>query len=191
MFDIPIKKGFISGTPKEIQQTWDILQDIWVSCNRGAWSGETGVSTGQKTLDLHTYHEFDWIIGQMFPHVIDYWDKDLGYAPTDIQPVAAWANLHEDGDYTQEHSHSAGIRQSHVSSVFYLKKGEGGDIEFCDPLDHIRRFTPLARSIDDAILSDSVPSLTGDFLLFPGWLRHRTQPAIGKRVAISINYNGF
>ena len=190
MFDIPIKKGFVSGTPKEIQQTWDILQDIWGSCDRGGWSGETGLSTGQQILDLHTYKEFDWITNQIMLDVIEYWDKDLGYVPADIQPVASWANLHTDGDYTQEHSHSGGIRQAHVASVFYLKKGEGGDIEFCDPLDHIRRFTPLAKSVDDAILSQSMPSVTGDFLLFPGWLRHRTQPAIGKRVALSINFNG-
>jgi|TARA_B100000035_G_scaffold15313_1_gene12464 uncharacterized protein (TIGR02466 family) len=190
MFDIPIKKGFISGTAREIQLTWDILRDIWDSCEKGAWSGETGVSTGEQILDLHVYKEFDWIVGQMIPHVIEYWDKDLGYCPAHIQPVASWANLHIDGDFTQEHSHSAGIRQAHVASVFYLKKGEGGDIEFCDPLDHIRRFTPLAKSVDDAILSQSMPCTTGDFLLFPGWLRHRTQPAIGKRVAISINFNG-
>jgi len=190
MFDIPIKKGFITGTQSEIKLTWDILHDIWSTCDKGAWSGETGVSTGQQILDLHVYKEFDWIVGQLIPNVIEYWDKDLGYCPAHIQPVASWANLHIDGDCTQEHSHSAGIRQAHVASVFYLKKGEGGDIEFCDPLDHIRRFTPLARSVDDAILSESMPCTTGDFLLFPGWLRHRTQPAIGKRVAISINFNG-
>jgi len=190
MFDIPIKKGFITGTQSEIKLTWDILHDIWSTCDKGVWSGETGVSTGQQILDLHVYKEFDWIVGQLIPNVIEYWDKDLGYCPAHIQPVASWANLHTEGDFTQEHSHSAGIRQAHVASVFYLKKGDGGDIEFCDPLDHIRRFTPLARSVNDAILSESMPCTTGDFLLFPGWLRHRTQPAIGKRVAISINFNG-
>ena len=192
MFDIPIKKGFNSGTPKEIQQTWDILQDIWRVFDKGGFSAETGFSTGQwlDTYDLHDFEEFDWIVKQMMPEVIEYWDKDLGYVPANIIPVASWANLHTEGDHTKEHSHSAGIRQAHVATVFYLKKGEGGDIEFCDPLDHIRRFTPLARSVDDAILSQSIPTLTGDYLMFPGWLRHRTQPATGKRVAISINFNG-
>jgi hypothetical protein len=190
MFDIPIKKGYIFGTPKEIKQTWDILQDMWSYCDRGVWSGETGLSTGQQALDLHAYQEFDWIISQMIPHVINYWDKDLKYAPASIEPVSSWANLHEDGDYTKEHSHSDGIRQAHVASAFYLEKGEGGDVEFCDPLDCIRRLTPLAKPAGDAIISESMPCTTGDFLLFPGWVRHRTQPAIGKRVAISINFNG-
>lgn len=190
MFDIPVRKGFVTGHAQQISDLWNLLGEIWNDCERGVWSGESGRSTGQQLLDLHDYPEMEWVIQQMMPEVINYWDNDLKYAPTNIQPVASWSNLHEDGDFTAEHSHSDGLRQAHVASVFYLKKAEGGDIEFCDPLDYVKRLTPLARSAEDAILSESMPCTTGDFLLFPGWLRHRTQPAIGKRVAISINFNG-
>ena len=192
MFDIPVRKGFVTGNSQQIHDLWNLLGDIWNECDRGEWSGESGRSTGQQLLDLHAYPEMDWIIQEMMPDVIDFWDKDLKYASANIQPTASWANLHEDGDTTAEHSHSDGKRQAHVASVFYLKKSpDGGHIEFCDPLDYVKRHPPLATCAGDAILSESMPASTGDFILFPGWLRHRTQPAVGKRVAISINFNGY
>ena len=192
MFDIPVRKGFVTGNSQQIHDLWNLLGDIWNECDRGEWSGESGRSTGQQLLDLHAYPEMDWIIQEMMPDVIDFWDNDLKYASANIQPTASWANLHEDGDTTAEHSHSDGKRQAHVASVFYLKKSpDGGHIEFCDPLDYVKRHTPLATCAGDAILSESMPASTADFILFPGWLRHRTQPAVGKRVAISINFNGY
>ena len=77
-----------------------------------------------------------------------------------------------------------------VLSVYYLEKDEGGDICLCDPLDYIRRLTPLKKDWGDAIIAEPVPTRTGDFLLFPGWIRHRTNRATNKRQAISINFNG-
>ena len=155
------------------------------------WAGETGKSTGQKDLFLHERTEMNWIINAMYPHVLKYWDQNLKYNPTKIIPVSSWANLHEDGDNTNEHSHSDGMNQAHVASVFYLEKEQGGDIEFCNPLDYIHRLTPRAIGLGDKILSETVACSTGDFLLFPGWLRHRTTPANGRRIAISINFNGM
>lgn len=190
LFSIPVHKASLTGTEKEIKDTWDLLNDIWDECSPGQFSGETGKSTAEKTMYLHECPEMQWIIDQMMPSVIEYWDKQLNFMPAAIAPTHSWANLHNDGDYTKEHSHSAGPRQAHVASVFYLKKQEGGDIEFCNPLDYIHRLTPLRDPVDDAILSHKVDCLTGDFLLFPGWLRHRTSPANGKRVAISVNYYG-
>ena len=61
MFDIPVRKGFITGTAPEIHNTWNLLTDIWNECDKGSWSGESGKSTGQQLLDIHTYPELDWI----------------------------------------------------------------------------------------------------------------------------------
>jgi len=190
MFSIPIYKGSLSGDVVDIENTWDLLNDIWGECEEGVWSGETGRTTAEKNLMLHTYREMEWIIEGMLPSVVDYWDNHLRYAPSQIQVSSSWANLHFDNDVTMEHSHSDGVRQAHVASVFYLKKQEGGDILFCNPLDYIHRLTPLANPVGDAILSKEVKCLTGDFLLFPGWLRHKTSPSNGKRVAISVNFYG-
>ena len=50
--------------------------------------------------------------------------------------------------------------------------------------------TPLAGEQGDMLMSESIPSKTGDFFLFPGWMRHRTSPTKNKRIAISINFRG-
>ena len=72
-----------------------------------------------------------------------------------------------------------------------MEKQEGGDIELINPLDYLHRFTPLAKDHGDMLMSESISCVTGDFLLFPGWMRHRTQPATSNRKAISINFNGY
>tara|TARA_B100000073_G_C23569763_1_gene507614 strand:+ start:171 stop:761 length:591 start_codon:yes stop_codon:yes gene_type:complete len=191
LFSVPVYKDNVKGTSEEILNTFNLLDSIWKDCDREVWAGETGKSTGQKDLFLHERTEMNWIINAMYPHVLKYWDQNLKYNPTKILPVSSWANLHEDGDNTNEHSHSDGMNQAHVASVFYLEKEQGGDIEFCNPLDYIHRLTPRAIGLGDKILSETVACSTGDFLLFPGWLRHRTTPANGRRIAISINFNGM
>ena len=174
-----------------LSQDFNIPSNLWDGCHEGAWSGETGQSTGEVDVFLHEREDsVRNLIDALFPSVLEYWEH-LGYAPADIQPVSSWANNHRSGDYTREHSHSDGIRQSHISAVYYIEKCDGGDIEFVNPLDYIHRLTPRVGEVGDMLLSESVRTETWDFLLFPGWLRHRTQPTLHPRKAISINFTGF
>ena len=186
LFSIPVYKG-------HLDQSFNI-PDLWSGLSKGVWSGETGYTTAQSDLMLwESVPEVEDLIGAMFPYVAKYWDEQLGYDKCELRPSSAWANWHEPGDFTAEHSHAAGARQTHVASVFYMEKQEGGDIELINPLDYIHRLTPLSldRSPGDMLMSESISCVTGDFLLFPGWMRHRTQPATTTRKAISINFNGY
>ena len=184
LFSIPVYKG-------HIEEDFNI-PDLWSGLSKGVWSGETGYSTAQSDLMLwESFPEVEDLINELFPHVATYWDYDLKYEKAELSPSSAWANWHEVGDYTAEHSHAAGARQTHVAAVYYIEKGEGGDIELINPLDYIHRLTPLANSPGDMLMSESISCVTGDFLLFPGWMRHRTQPATSNRKAISINFNGY
>ena len=184
LFPIRIFHGHLS-------QDFGIPDTLWDGCAEGVWSGETGQSTGQFDVLLHDREDsVRNLIDALFPSVLNYWET-LGYAPSNIVPTASWANYHQAGDYTKEHSHSDGHRQAHVVAVYYIEKCDGGDIEFANPLDYIHRLTPLAGEIGDMLMSESVETETGDFILFPGWLRHRTQPTPTPRKAISINFTGF
>ena len=184
LFPIRIFHGHLS-------QDFGIPDTLWDGCAEGVWSGETGQSTGQFDVLLHEREKsVRDIIDAMFPSVLEYWEI-LGYVAADIQPIASWANSHQAGDYTKEHSHSAGSRQAHVGSVYYIDKQQGGDLEFANPLDYVHRLTPRGGEIGDMLISESVETETGDFILFPGWLRHRTQPTPTPRKAISINFTGF
>ena len=186
LFPVPVLKGHID--PPE--GLYEMLQEKYKQCNKAAWAVESNLSTGELGMHLMEDPLVATIIETMLPSVLDYWDQYLKYAPAQIEPTSCWSNIHQEGDWTGEHSHSSGQYGCHVASVYYLEKGEGGDIQLCDPLDYIRRLTPLQKDWGESIISETVPTETGDFLLFPGWIRHRTQFATGQRQAISINFNG-
>ena len=187
LFPVPVLQGHLDPPLGLLEE----LESMYKECTPGAWASETGVSTGELGMNLHQRSPLmeDLITGMM-DAVVEYWDQHLGYAPAEIQPTASWSNLHGRGDYTGEHSHCNGRLGCHIASVYYLQKDEGGDICLCDPLDYIRRLTPLQKDNGDAIISEPVAARTGDFLLFPGWIRHKTNRATNKRQAISINFNG-
>ena len=187
LFPVPVLQGHVDPPLGLVEE----LTSMYKDCNRGVWASETGVSTGELGMFLHEVSPLlQDLIESMMDTVVEYWDQHLGYAPAEIRPTASWSNLHTRGDYTGEHSHCNGRLGCHIASVYYLQKDEGGDICLCDPLDYIRRLTPLQKDNGDAIISEPVPTRTGDFLLFPGWVRHRTNRATNKRQAISINFNG-
>ena len=186
LFSIPVWQGHIDP-PEGLHE---MLQEKYKQCNKAAWAKESNLSTGELGMDLMMEPLVAQIIEEMMGSVIEYWDQHLKFAPAQIEPTSCWANIHQEGDTTGEHSHSSGKFGCHIASVYYLEKGEGGNIQLCDPIDYIRRLTPLQKDWRESIISETVPTETGDFILFPGWIRHRTEPATGQRQAISINFNG-
>ena len=187
LFPVPVLKGHIDPPEGLFEAIAEKLED----CHKGKWARETGKSTGEFGMDLDKkVPQVSELIDLMLPTVVDYWDQHLLYAPAQIEPTSCRANWHTYNDFTGEHSHSSGKFGCHIASVYYLEKDEGGDICLCDPLDYIRRLTPLQKDWREPIISEPVPTRTGDFLLFPGWVRHKTNRATNKRQAISINFNG-
>jgi len=80
-----------------------------------------------------------------------------------------WVNVHGKGGATLEHNHG----ECPLIVTAYLQLEEGnGYIQYKDPLEYIKAFRPKECLIKEFI---SVPAITGDVLLFPGWLRHRTE----------------
>jgi|TARA_B100001113_G_scaffold226618_1_gene186042 hypothetical protein len=186
LFAIPIHHGKLDLPLDNLRNR---LDNLFQQCDRGVWAGETGLSTGQLGLDLHQYPEVSSLVDAIMPRVHEYWEV-LHYVPATLEVESCWANQHSVGDRTQEHGHCDGHRQTHVASVFYVEKVEGADLEFINPLDYIHKMTPLAGEQGDMLMSESIASKTGDFFLFPGWMRHRTSPTKNKRIAISINFKG-
>ena len=187
LFPVPVLKGHIDPPKGLFEAIAERLED----CHKGKWASETGKSTGEFSVFLHEEEPLvAQLIEMMMPDVLQYWDQSLGYAAAEVKATASWSNWHTYNDFTGEHSHCNGRLGCHIASVYYLEKDEGGDICLCDPLDYIRRLTPLQKDNGDAIIAEPVPTRTGDFLLFPGWIRHRTNRATNKRQAISINFNG-
>ena len=96
----------------------------------------------------------------------------------------SWLNYHDKGGATYPHCHGMAVLS--VTTYLNLPPG-GGFIEFKDPHHNLqslhRRSKPLSEWCE-------VPTSTGDVLLFPGWLMHRTQAshADERRWVLTVNY---
>ena len=125
------------------------------------------------------------------------WDEPRSnkYADFAVTLRDSWANLHYAKDTTAEHSHSDGWSgNTHISGVYYLRKpSQEGHIHMCDPMDYVKRLTPMKEMYGIETISQEVECQQYDFILFPSWARHRV-PSFTvneERIAISFNYIGY
>lgn len=194
LFATPIYKVNLPPNDFQYNALDELLSTMLASSVEHAWAGETGKSTGEKDLYLFRKIEMRWLLDAAMPHVRTFW-KQLDYrSTTNLSITSSWANLHQYGQTTKEHSHCGGAEKGHISAVYYFKKPEhSGNIMFTDPLEYIHKMTPVAV-YDETIHSmhHEVKADQFDLVLFPSWVKHQTQPNLSNedRIAISINYIG-
>ena len=84
----------------------------------------------------------------------------------------SWVNVHGKGGYTRIHTHGPCT----LTTAAYLNLPEsGGYIEFLDPLEQVKLYH--MKDFDEEEFNwKKVEAKTGDVLIFPGWIKHRTQP---------------
>lgn len=194
LFPTPVNKVQITPTLEQFEKTNNLLSKIFADSSNAQWALEDGKSTGEHGLDLHTCPELEWLVSQTLGPIREYWDY-LGYRKNaTIVPDSAWANLHMFSQSTGEHAHCGGSSKSHISSVYYFKKPtNSGHIEFVDPLEYIHRMTPVHEFSERIGTYNKFEADTYDFVMFPSWLKHRTQAneTNESRIAISINFIGL
>jgi uncharacterized protein (TIGR02466 family) len=194
LFATPVEKVKIIPTQEQYDITLLLLNRMFNDVKEHNWALETGKSTGELGLDLHDCPEIWWLIGRATEHVRTYW-KELGYRDTErIIPESSWANVHMTNQTTGEHAHCGGFKKAHISTVYYLDKpAYSGHIEFVDPLEYIHRMTPIHEFSERIGTYTEFLTEQNDLILFPSWLKHRTQANSSneKRIAISINFIGI
>jgi uncharacterized protein (TIGR02466 family) len=115
--------------------------------------------------------------------ITDVWgfNRDFEYAVRN-----SWINYHGYGGETLEHHHGHSV----LSLAAYLQfPDNSGFIEYRDPNEYQKTFFP--KDTDDLLSNwKEVKATTGDVVMFPGWLRHRTQKnkSTEKRWVLSTNY---
>jgi uncharacterized protein (TIGR02466 family) len=121
----------------------------------------------------HTLPEFKEFYNWLSPivnHIIkNEWDLFAGY---DYGFMKSWVNYHDNTGLTTEHHHGQTILV--VATYLNLPKN-GGFIQFKNPLEHYKGFT-LHNKNEELWMWKTVPAKTGDVIIFPGWMRHRTEP---------------
>ena len=81
----------------------------------------------------------------------------------------SWVNVHNKNGITTEHNHAC---TSMVVTAYLNMPENGGYFECKDPLEYHKNMLPVANSH----LWRQIPTISGDILVFQGWLKHRTQP---------------
>lgn len=171
---------------------YDQLKELFADTNKNNWPGESGFSTGEKSVELWEHVNLECLFESMMPHIHEYWQQ-LNYFSADIHLRGCWANLHTSEDTTDEHSHRDGFYGSNIlSGVYYLRKPKGANIRFVNPMEYMLRMTPYINMEGIKSMSTEVECDEGDFLLWPSWLKHRVDPCkhTGERIAISFNLGG-
>lgn len=99
----------------------------------------------------------------------------------------SWVNLHPPGAWTAEHDHGS----VPLAMVIYLKKPENsGNLEVCNPMSYHWSGTPRTIEKDcNQALWREIPVTTGDIVMFPGWLLHKTGVNLSNenRIVMSMN----
>ena len=194
LFPLSIYKGTLIPSDKQDAEMYEFLMKKFSESENGVWSGESGKTTGSNGLWLHHDEQFHWLFDSLAEHIISYWNQ-LNYADFAVTLRDSWANLHYAKDTTDEHSHSDGYcGNTHISGVYYLRKpSQEGHIHMCDPMDYVKRLTPVKEMYGIKTISQEIECQQYDFILFPSWVRHRVPSFIvdEERIAISFNYIGY
>ena len=181
---IVLRARYNGFTEKHLSAARDLISRVvW---NAGDESGPTAKSSIAVPIQPHqhpAFRDFFTWYERIAEQVIE---GHLGMNKTyEYRVVRSWVNQHQKGDQTLEHHHGDSV----LAMAAYLSvPNNSGCIEFRDPLD-------LARSQvinDDSVVRKGwfrVPVQSGDVVMFPGWLVHRTEVSESQwpRLVMSAN----
>lgn len=159
----------------------DILNRVKINSNLEKGNAISTVSLDAK-YQPHTWIEltdFQCWLGEKINNI----RKEYDFIENHSEVNQSWINRHLYSGETLEHSHS---HSTFVASC-YLKCPPGsGNIEFKDPLEYHKHNFPV---IPELSFYKEVPCETNSVVIFPGWLRHKTQPNLTdqERIVMTLN----
>lgn len=144
---------------------------------------------------LCTYNQFDQIhqleeakdlVKFAEEEVQKYW-KELQYSEL-LEPklIQMWANKQPPGGSVRSHLHGT----MPITAVLYVNAGkEMGNIVLENPLESVLVSQPMDYKAQ-AFLHHEIEVMTGDFIMFPGWMRHYVQEnkSDANRLIIGMNF---
>jgi uncharacterized protein (TIGR02466 family) len=167
------------------------LEDIFLKAEKNNQRNiKQGVSSFDIISDLHTQDTYKTLVEFINCHAQVYW-KTLGYS-TKLNPVIRhmWANRYNSNGYIELHNHSP----INIVGTFYLKKqADVANIVLEHPNHILLNHQPIAygptayKQFEQEINTES-----GDLLMFPGYLQHRTlvNTSTEDRIIIGFNITG-
>ena len=152
--------------------------------NMQMYNFPAGVRTSKG--DLHKDEPMQEMTG-FFHDCLDYIRCDLALQVEELRISLSWANWAppQSGAGHPLHRHN----YSYLSGVYYFT--EGSDTVFHDPVD-IRNLDTLeiTRDFFDGP-EERITAEPGKLLIFPGWLRHYSNPHSGKKDRYTMSFNSL
>jgi len=146
---------------------------------------ESGAAFSTVTAPFDPPHSWPELIDfrKWLQEPLDFVWQHHNFKQYNTSVMNSWINIHKKSGVTLEHNHS------HTPLVItaYLKlPTDSGFIEFRDPLEYHKTNTPITPEEE---LWKAIPCETNDILIFPGWLKHRTQPNLtdNDRIVLTMN----
>lgn len=190
IFPIKIYKHQISDVDKLFDSLTPWLDESYektLTNNQGSIRNN-GLCSYNASRELHKNTVFSPVVDIINYHVNIYWKElNYNYVPF-IQEM--WTNKYPPGSFIDLHNHAP----IPLTVSLYLKK-ESGNIVFENPLETILKHQPYKQLQDrnsyHTLFDYELEVNSGDIVIFPGWLKHKTQPNTSScdRIMIGANIN--
>jgi uncharacterized protein (TIGR02466 family) len=180
LFEHLIWKGHYDGDLTGIKERIQVLFNTSTKLNSGL-ERDGGVSSSSDPSAPHTWKESIQFLNWLIEPTAQVW-QHWGFPEAALRVVASWANRHPTGAWTEEHQH----RSVPLVAVLYVDQPDsGGNLEICDPLFYHWNYS-MKPSGDNW---REIKVQTGDILIFPGWINHRTQKNQSDQDRYVISFN--
>lgn len=162
LYSVELLKTEVELTPEEKASFIKTIEETGVA------KDERPHNTDYEDTLFKMCPEFEKVVGAAIQLVED----EAGLEDMRLDDWEYWAHVHEKNMSTDIHSH----HPDGISCVYYLNVPEGsGNIVFIpEPV-----FVPTSM----------VPSVEGELLVFPGWLKHKVTRHNGDEKRISVSFN--
>ena len=165
----------------------DLIKGANVPASLEIGDARSSVANKKNPHHCEEFNEFYKFINPVVNHIIaNEWKLSSFY---EYIVGNSWVNYHGKSGLTSEHHH--GPATMVIATYLNLPK-DGGFIQFKDPMEYQKGYA-MREYGDEASNWKTIPAVTGDSLLFPGWIRHRTQPneSNEKRWVLTSNINSI
>lgn len=187
MFPVRTYKTEVKLEESEKSKILDFLLTLFDSVKDSNHALEAGgKSTHSVNRDLQNEELFLPLVKEIYKHLLHYWNN-AGFSPGCRPKIASmWANIHNKGDYTLEHSHSTHV----LAGCYYLKyDSDAGNIVFVNPNEYAQHYYPYSEAGKINDMRHTLYVGEEDLILFPAHIKHYTEVNNSDEVRISINFN--
>ena len=143
---------------------------------------------GNAIDTIHTMPAMSELVVKANKHGQKFWNE-LGYMPSAFTPInKMWFNIYKKNSFVGIHNQSP----VWIVGVYYLSKtDEASNLHILNPNEMLLKTQPYPHEgyNEYGYFEEEVPVTSGDLVLFPGYLKHRTSPVSDDSERISIAFN--